>query len=72
MGKSNWATDWNYAHPHGMQGDKPVPFPWRIHFDLPRAPSGAATLTLAIAGAQHAKLTEDAYVMYDYVSLELP
>lgn len=133
VGKSDWTKDWNYAQPRGMQGDKPAPYPWRIHFDLPRAPAsgGTATLTLAIAGAQRAKLaidvngqstpvatvsptdqggnglvreavhtkysvsyvpipagllragantitltmvssSEDAYVMYDYVSLELP
>jgi len=133
VGKSDWSRDWNYAQPRGVQGERAAPYPWRIHFELPRAPAGegTATLTLAIAGAQRAKLavdvndegkpvatispadqggnglvreavhtkysvtyvpipanrlragantitltqegsSEDAYVMYDYVSLEVP
>src|SRR5205823_273345 len=42
-----------------VQGDSGVPFPWRIHFKLPRQPAGDATLVLAFAGADRAKIAID-------------
>jgi len=56
VGKSDWAKDWNYAQSRIMDGDKPVAHRWRIHFNLDRAPAGDATLTLAIASAQRARI----------------
>jgi rhamnogalacturonan endolyase len=53
IGKSDPATDWYYAQaPHG-RGNPSV---WRIHFNLDRAPASAATLILAFAGADRARL----------------
>ncbi len=54
VGKSNWATDWNYAQ--SRYGDAAVAHVWKIHFDLAEAPAGDATLTLAIASADRAKI----------------
>lgn len=56
LGKSKPATDWNYAQARYSGGDRPVPHRWRIHFHLPAVPAGAATLTLAIASADRARL----------------
>ncbi|HVX85700.1 MAG TPA: polysaccharide lyase family protein [Phycisphaerae bacterium] len=56
IGKSDPAKDWNYAQSRYMQGDKPVPQRWRIHFDLPGLPVGPATLTLAFASADRARV----------------
>jgi rhamnogalacturonan endolyase len=51
IGKSVPAKDWNYAQSEYQTGDKIVPWRWQIHFTLPAAPTGPATLTLAIASA---------------------
>jgi rhamnogalacturonan endolyase len=57
IGKSNPATDWNYAQTPYRQGTKVSPWKWRIHFKLSSVPaSGNAWLTLAIASAQHASI----------------
>jgi len=57
IGKSNPATDWNYAQTSYRQGDQVFPWKWRIHFTLPSVPqAGNATLTLAIASAQRASI----------------
>ena len=53
IGKSDPAKDWYYAQASHGKGTESV---WRIHFNLDRAPSGPATLILAIAGADRAKL----------------
>jgi rhamnogalacturonan endolyase len=56
IGKSDPATDWFYAQSrHGTEG-KGAAQHWRIHFNLDRAPTGPATLTLAIAGADRARI----------------
>jgi rhamnogalacturonan endolyase len=57
IGKSNPATDWNYAQTAYVQGTQISPWKWRIHFTLGSVPSaGDATLTLAIASAQRASI----------------
>ncbi len=58
VGKSDWHTDWNYAQTrYARPGETDaVPWKWRIHFQLERVPSGPATLTLAIASAQDARI----------------
>jgi rhamnogalacturonan endolyase len=57
IGKSNPATDWNYAQTAYVQGTQISPWKWRIHFTLAAVPAaGDATLTLAIASAQHASI----------------
>jgi rhamnogalacturonan endolyase len=56
VGQSDWATDWNYAQTRHGPEDHPEPARWRIHFALPQAPAGEATLTLAFAGADRARL----------------
>jgi rhamnogalacturonan endolyase len=58
VGKSDWRTDWNYAQTRyaGPDGANPAPWEWRIHFNLDSAPTNAATLTLAIASAQRARI----------------
>jgi rhamnogalacturonan endolyase len=55
IGKSDPATDWFYAQTRHGEG-KGSPPHWRIHFDLANAPTGTATLTLAIAGADRARI----------------
>jgi rhamnogalacturonan endolyase len=60
IGKSTW-TDWNYVQSWYMDGDKMVPWRWRIHFQLAAAPTAPATMTIAIASANnHARI--DIYV----------
>lgn len=57
IGKSDPRKDWNYAHsgyPAGRSGLQP--WKWRINFNLDRKPSADATLTLAIASADGARL----------------
>jgi len=54
IGRSDPAKDWYYAQAGRGRG---APSVWRIHFNLDRAPSGAATLILAFAGADRAKLS---------------
>ncbi len=58
IGRSDWATDWNYAQSLYRTAGRPSnsPWKWRIHFNLTNAPPGSATLTLAIASAQRAKI----------------
>jgi len=64
IGKSDAATDWYFEQvPHnvdpnakvapffGVRGDPGNPTPFRIHFNLPAAPTGTATLRLAICAA---------------------
>ena len=55
VGVSNWTNDWNYAqcgYPDGW-----VPWKWRVHFNLTNAPtSGNATLTMAWASSDHARM----------------
>ena len=48
--------DWNYAQARYRQGESPVPHTWRIRFDLAAVPKGNATLTLAIASAERARI----------------
>lgn len=59
VGVSDWTTDWNYAH--GGYPTDGSPWKWRINFNLSSVPdSGNATLTLAWAGTDHARM--DVYV----------
>ncbi len=55
IGKSDPAKDWNYAQ-CAYGETKLVPWKWRIHFKLDAAPQGDATLTLAIASADRARI----------------
>ncbi len=55
IGKSDPSTQWYYAQSH-HGADHGTPAHWRIHFKLPAAPVGEATLTLAFAGADHGKV----------------
>ena len=58
VGKSNWKTDWNYAQTRYAAGSgrNIETWKWRIHFTLDRLPAGTATLTLAIASANEARI----------------
>jgi rhamnogalacturonan endolyase len=58
VGRSRWATDWNYAQAQYRTAGEPAagPWKWRIHFNLTNVPPGTATLTLAIASAQRATI----------------
>ena len=56
IGKSNPATDWNYAHSGYPAGPKLVPWKWRIHFRLDAAPRGDATLVLAFASSERGRV----------------
>lgn len=57
IGRSDPARDWNYAHSGYPVGDGRLePWKWRIHFQLDRVPAAAATLTLAIASAERARV----------------
>ena len=61
VGKSDWPTDWNYAQTrYAAIGKNAEAWRWRIHFNLEHAPIGPATLTLAIASANRARI--DVYV----------
>ena len=61
VGSSNPATDWNYAHSGHVDAGVWTPWKWRIHFNLAAVPaSGNATLTLAFAGSESARM--DIYV----------
>ena len=61
VGKSDWPTDWNYAQTrYAAVGKNAEAWRWRIHFYLDHAPMEAATLTLAIASANRARI--DVYV----------
>ena len=62
VGKSDPAKDLNYVHSWYLEGDKRVPWKWRINFNLPELPtSGEATLTLSIAAA-HDRAHVNVYV----------
>ncbi|MEK6424280.1 MAG: polysaccharide lyase family protein [Burkholderia gladioli] len=57
VGRSDPARDWNYAQ-WTLYNRNPA---WTIHFDVPRAQTGRATLTIGFASAQPApgrKLTD--------------
>ena len=57
IGRSNPARDWNYAQSgYPARPDHLEPWKWRIHFQLERAPDAAATLTLAFASADGARI----------------
>ena len=61
IGVSTPAANWNYAHSGYLSGGVWTPWKWRIHFNLAAVPaSGSATLTLAFAGSESARI--DAYV----------
>ncbi len=58
IGRSVPAKDWNYAHSSFPdETGKAGPWKWRIHFDLDKAPSADATLTIGIASADRARLS---------------
>ncbi|HVU37528.1 MAG TPA: polysaccharide lyase family protein [Opitutales bacterium] len=63
VGKSDYHKDWNYAQSYYYNGNQQVPHRWRIHFNLDRAPTENATLTLALAGSHQAAI--DVYVNSD-------
>ncbi len=54
VGVSNWSTDWNYAQTASIEPG--LPWRWRINFNLDAVPQGDATLTVALAGSDHAHL----------------
>lgn len=57
VGKSDWTKDWNYAQSRHVRADGQVePMRWRVRFNLPAVPAGDATLTLALASADRARL----------------
>jgi rhamnogalacturonan endolyase len=57
IGRSNPARDWNYAQGGYMVKDRPVVWPWQIHFKLAGKPAaGDARLTLAFSSAHRARL----------------
>jgi rhamnogalacturonan endolyase len=58
VGKSDWKTDWNYAQTRYAEpgSTNAMPWRWRIHFNLDGVPTNAATLTMAIASAQRARI----------------
>lgn len=54
VGVSDWSTDWNYAQPQSIEPG--TNWKWRINFNLDSVPAGNATLTIALAGSDHARL----------------
>jgi rhamnogalacturonan endolyase len=48
IGESDPQTDWFYLHPSAVK-DESKPVPWKITFDMDKAPEGEAVLTLATA-----------------------
>ena len=62
VGSSNWSTDWNYAHgamaTTGTDGTTTYSgWNWQVNFNLPAVPaSGNATLIVAVASSQYARL----------------
>jgi len=57
IGQSRENTEWNYAQVNVLKNGQWVGTTWKVQFDLPQAPkSGTATLRLALASAQNAKL----------------
>jgi rhamnogalacturonan endolyase len=60
IGKSNPATDWNYAQGAYLKGDRCEAWPWEIRFRLDDVPkSGTARLVLAWASADSARVHVD-------------
>ena len=57
IGVSEPAKDWWYAQTRSAAGQEFKPQQWRVHFRLDRAPAGDATLVLAFAGADRARLS---------------
>ncbi|MCW3051527.1 MAG: hypothetical protein JWN14_697, partial [Chthonomonadales bacterium] len=57
IGKSDPSRDWWYAQSRSAKGQEFKPQRWRVHFRLDRAPPGDATLVLAFAGADRARLS---------------
>lgn len=59
IGTSNPATDWNYVHSNykGATAGTTTGWNWDVNFNLPAVPrTGNATLTVAFAGANYARL----------------
>ncbi len=57
IGKSNPGTDWNFAQGAYLVNDKPVSWPWQIHFPLATVPaSGNARLVIAWASSESARI----------------
>jgi rhamnogalacturonan endolyase len=56
VGQSDWKKDWCYAQTRHGPEKEARPAHWRIHFYLTQGIEGTATLTLAFAGANDAKL----------------
>jgi len=54
VGSSDWSTDWNYAQVSSIEPGSP--WKWRINFNLDNINEGNATLTLALAGSDHARI----------------
>ena len=54
VGTSDWSTDWNYAQVSSLEPG--TNWRWRINFDLESINDGDATLTLALAGSDHARI----------------
>ena len=57
IGTSKPTRDWNYAQSsYPVRGGRPQPWKWSVHFQLDRAPTTDASLTLAFAAADGARL----------------
>jgi rhamnogalacturonan endolyase len=57
IGRSSPAKDWNYAQSsYPTPSGTTTPWKWRVHFDLEQAPTSDATLTIAIASADRARI----------------
>ena len=56
VGRSDPARDWPYAQTVHKVDGRPVAPRWRVHFTLDRPVAGEATLTLAFAGADRARV----------------
>ena len=56
VAKKNWSTAINYAQGGYEVDGKPHTWTWELKFNLDKAPAGDATLTLAFAGSNGAKL----------------
>jgi rhamnogalacturonan endolyase len=54
VGLSDWRTDWNYVQTQSVESG--TNWKWRINFNLDSIPSGNATLTIAFAGSDHARM----------------
>jgi rhamnogalacturonan endolyase len=55
VGSSDPAKVWNYAQTR--YGERGVPHPWEVRFDLASEPAAGGVLTFAIASAQRANVT---------------